>query len=318
MQDYGVFLAQTQEMPWSWPKPMIWYNTRCQPDPPYFISYIKQVFWGKIVEALQDEHINSFIGKNMISSSFLSMEVLNNISCRRKFTIHKRQINGMQLQIAKFMGPTWGPPGSCRPQMVPMLAPWTLLSGSCLKQVCWWWHLSLDLAFGVHIQNNRAIWDTVLSITSLRVNIISWKICWKRSFDTVNKFCLQTDTVIHLSLLCDMAIFSCVKTFVEPDHASGRFPTFIERFFKAELSNIHHTVMVIIEPFTCPKPTLAGERWALSLHWTMTSFPYVSFYRIAIAFFALCHNFRWHLDEVSASVLGSRHVISNTTRAPFY
>ena len=32
-------------------------------------------------------------------------------------------------QIAKFMGPTWGPPGSCRPQMGPMLAPWTLLSG---------------------------------------------------------------------------------------------------------------------------------------------------------------------------------------------
>ena len=32
-------------------------------------------------------------------------------------------------QIAKFMGQTWGPPGSCRPQMVPMLAPWILLSG---------------------------------------------------------------------------------------------------------------------------------------------------------------------------------------------
>ena len=31
-------------------------------------------------------------------------------------------------QIAKFMGPTWGPPGSCRPQTGPMLAPWTLLS----------------------------------------------------------------------------------------------------------------------------------------------------------------------------------------------
>ena len=35
-------------------------------------------------------------------------------------------------QIAKFMGPTWGPPGSCRPQMGPMLAPWTLLSGMIL------------------------------------------------------------------------------------------------------------------------------------------------------------------------------------------
>ena len=30
-------------------------------------------------------------------------------------------------QIAKFMVPTRGPPGSCRPQMGPMLAPWTLL-----------------------------------------------------------------------------------------------------------------------------------------------------------------------------------------------
>ena len=47
----------------------------------------------------------------------------------------------MITQIAKFMGPTWGPSGSCRPrmgpmlapcrpQMGPMLAPWTLLSGN--------------------------------------------------------------------------------------------------------------------------------------------------------------------------------------------
>ena len=31
-------------------------------------------------------------------------------------------------QIAKFMGPTWGPTGSSRPQIDPMLAPWTWLS----------------------------------------------------------------------------------------------------------------------------------------------------------------------------------------------
>ena len=36
-------------------------------------------------------------------------------------------------QIAKFMGPRCGPPGSCRPQKSPMMGPWTLLSGS----VCW-------------------------------------------------------------------------------------------------------------------------------------------------------------------------------------
>ena len=30
------------------------------------------------------------------------------------------------------MGPTWGPPGSCRPQVGPLLAPWTLLSGELI------------------------------------------------------------------------------------------------------------------------------------------------------------------------------------------
>ena len=40
-----------------------------------------------------------------------------------------RQSWHLRTQIAKFMGPTWGPPGSCRPQMGLMLASWTLLSG---------------------------------------------------------------------------------------------------------------------------------------------------------------------------------------------
>ena len=36
-------------------------------------------------------------------------------------------------QIAKSMGPTWGPPGSCRRRTGPMLAPWTLLLGLLVK-----------------------------------------------------------------------------------------------------------------------------------------------------------------------------------------
>ena len=32
-------------------------------------------------------------------------------------------------EIAMFMGPTWGPSGSCRSQMGPMMASWTVLSG---------------------------------------------------------------------------------------------------------------------------------------------------------------------------------------------
>ena len=41
-------------------------------------------------------------------------------------------------QITKFIGPIWGPPGSCRPQIGPMLAPWTFLSGVYSQQRRMW------------------------------------------------------------------------------------------------------------------------------------------------------------------------------------
>ena len=40
----------------------------------------------------------------------------------------------VRSQIARFMGLTCGPLESCRPQMGPMLAPWTLLSGMLCGQ----------------------------------------------------------------------------------------------------------------------------------------------------------------------------------------
>ena len=38
-------------------------------------------------------------------------------------------VTSITTQIAKFMEPTWGPPGSCRTQMGPMLAPWIYFQG---------------------------------------------------------------------------------------------------------------------------------------------------------------------------------------------
>ena len=49
-------------------------------------------------------------------------------------------------QIAKFIGPAWGPPTSCWPQMGPMLAPWTLLSG-----------MLLDRTFSRHVLGDRRL-----------------------------------------------------------------------------------------------------------------------------------------------------------------
>ena len=59
----------------------------------------------------------------MIHFTYISWEIVNDI----KASYHN--CSRVPPQIARFMGPTWDPHGSCRPQMGPMLAPWTLLSG---------------------------------------------------------------------------------------------------------------------------------------------------------------------------------------------
>ena len=64
--------------------------------------------------------------------SFIKMHL--NMSAKLwPYCLEERWVNNnlnINMIKAKFMGPTWGPPGSCRPQMGPMLAPGTLLSGA--------------------------------------------------------------------------------------------------------------------------------------------------------------------------------------------
>ena len=70
---------------------------------------------------------------------------------------HRHLHWSIHTQIAKFMGPTWGPPGSCRPQMGPMLAPWTLLSGYSQS-----WHCHLH--WGIHTHRVDIVTYTGASI----------------------------------------------------------------------------------------------------------------------------------------------------------
>ena len=74
----------------------------------------------------------SLMASHIIHKSYSSVSENLYLGCCVVCT--KRQRGNTQK--AKFMGPTWGPPGSCLPQMGPMLVPWTLLSGyvhkSCL------------------------------------------------------------------------------------------------------------------------------------------------------------------------------------------
>ena len=62
-----------------------------------------------------------FFDNNFKESEY---NISNKVWVERKLFIHQ-----LYTQITKFMGPTWGPPGSCWPQIGPVSAPWTLLSG---------------------------------------------------------------------------------------------------------------------------------------------------------------------------------------------
>ena len=75
--------------------------------------------------------------------------------------------------IARFLGPTWGPSGTDRTQVGPMLAPWTLLAGVsfgefqawCILYVDYFFTLSMfQLQYYISI-NNRDIIETLATIS---------------------------------------------------------------------------------------------------------------------------------------------------------
>ena len=94
------------------------------------------------------------------------------------------------------MGPTWGPPGSCRPQMSPKLAPWTLLPGSVFRDV-----MESSLVIGMHIS-----W---LSGGSLRFEeIVLLRFGFRRISSTLMEFSLTTflrSTIIFKYVVYDFS-----------------------------------------------------------------------------------------------------------------
>ena len=94
---------------------------------------------GNLVRIMQDKSLMSSIRDFNYISVFSSDRQCKYIfmvprmnSARQELDVGTRKNSrcvSLRSQIAKFMGPIWGPPGSCRPQMGPMLTTWTLLSG---------------------------------------------------------------------------------------------------------------------------------------------------------------------------------------------
>ena len=88
-------------------------------------------------------------------------------------------------KIAKFMGPTLGPPGSCRPQMSPMLAPWTLLSGLAGYIDSFKWKL---------VKRGLYALDSFIEIISHDVNIALRIMAW------ISNYILYDNIMHHSSM----------------------------------------------------------------------------------------------------------------------
>ena len=77
--------------------------------------------------------------KNLCNQQTVLYECMMKICSWRVKTSHCFILRSKVTQITNFMGLTWGPPGSCQPQMGPVLAPWTLLSGKLISYYIYIW-----------------------------------------------------------------------------------------------------------------------------------------------------------------------------------
>ena len=92
------------------------------------------LIWGHKMDPIP--HPSRIIFLIFITQHFRGLQNIFHINLLAIIVISLLLLNtDSAFQITKFMGPTWGPPGSCRPQMGPMLAQWTLLSGLFMSMV---------------------------------------------------------------------------------------------------------------------------------------------------------------------------------------
>ena len=103
---------------------------------PWYKWYLVALFFNKaenvkypIVTGTHTVHnICSHIEKSWLGRMVLLTKFVNHIAFLQLLIFP--DVRSLLPLIVRFMGPTWGPSGADRTQVGPMLAPWTLLSGT--------------------------------------------------------------------------------------------------------------------------------------------------------------------------------------------
>ena len=101
------------------------------------------------------------------------LEWLNNK--KMNWYIHNRKLS----LIARFMGPTWGPPGADRTQEGPMLAPWIWLSGVLINNVPQLTQVYTNyevLRYKHHFRNRNVVVRRSFYLTC--ISFTSFRLCW--------------------------------------------------------------------------------------------------------------------------------------------
>ena len=90
--------------------------------------WMKSRYWRLINATIYMFYTSIILPEQKLRTHTLAVFSYVNSVQFRSYRLRKKT-QSSHSQLANFMGPTWRPPGSCRPQTGPMLAPWTLLSG---------------------------------------------------------------------------------------------------------------------------------------------------------------------------------------------
>ena len=116
-------------------------------------------------------------------------------------------VEHLKTPIAKFMGPTWGPPGADRTQVGPVLALWTLLSGNiCNGQMLHHWStcMRIDMWFHPTIQTTY----NYLSMLKFKLNHLKRRDnCWVKYRDKVYYFFTYEIWMSNATLLINRKSF---------------------------------------------------------------------------------------------------------------
>ena len=99
-------------------------------------------------------------------------------------------------EIVKFMGPAWGPPGSCRPQIGPMLAPWNLFSGihKIVSNYC------------TNHGDTDMLCASVKTLGNWIMLSVVWVMIWSLICDIINEDSLEFESFAARFIICNKII----------------------------------------------------------------------------------------------------------------